>query len=144
VLVFPNWWRISDALAAQGVRVAPAALAAAEPHAKRKLDVPELVRHSNDEKRGLAYFNLVLEHAGLSPTAASDRALAELSAYHAEHNLWELVPDDVVPALERLRARVGRLVVVSNANGRLHAMLERMGLARYFDVMLDSHVEGVE
>jgi HAD superfamily hydrolase (TIGR01549 family) len=144
VLVFPNWRRIAAALAAQGVEVAPAALAAAEPHAKRRLDVPDLIRHSNDKQRGWTYFNLVLEHAGIARSPASDRALEELHAYHAEHNLWELVPADVLPALERLRARVGRLVVVSNANGRLHAVLERMGLARFFDVMLDSHLEGVE
>jgi HAD superfamily hydrolase (TIGR01549 family) len=144
VLVFPNWQRIADALAAQGVPAAPAALAAAEPHAKRRLDVPDQIRHSNDKERGFTYFNLVLEHAGIARSRATDRALDELHAYHAEHNLWELVPADVVPALERLRARVARLVVVSNANGRLHVMLERMGLARFFDVVLDSHLEGVE
>ena len=86
----------------------------------------------------------MLEHAGIAPSPATDAALAELSAYHAAHNLWELVPEGVVPALERLRARVPRLVVVSNANGRLHVVMERLGLARFFDVMLDSHLEGVE
>lgn len=35
VLLFPNWLRISDALAQHGVTVDPGTLAAAEPHAKR-------------------------------------------------------------------------------------------------------------
>lgn len=144
VLVNPNWHRISDALAAHGVRVAPGALADAEPRAKHGLDVPDLIRHSNDSQRGWTYFNLVLEHAGIAPSPATDAALAQLQAYHAVHNLWELVPEGVVPALERLCARVPRLVVVSNANGRLHVVMERLGLARFFDVMLDSHLEGVE
>ncbi len=144
MLVFPNWQRVSAALAAHGVEVTPAALAAAEPHAKRVLDVPEQVRHSNDSQRGWTYFNLLLAQAGIDRSPATDRALEELHAYHAEHNLWELVPDDVVPALERLRRRAARMVVVSNANGRLHVMLERLGLARFFDLMLDSQVEGVE
>jgi len=144
VLVNPNWQRISEALAARGVRVTPQVLAEAEPHAKRRLDVPDLIRHGNDSQRGWTYFNLVLEHAGIARSPASDAALAELQAYHAVHNLWELVPEGVVPALERLRARVPRLVVVSNANGRLHVVMERLGLARFFDVMLDSHLEGVE
>lgn len=144
VLVVPNWQRISDALSAHGVRVAPAALAAAEPHAKRRVDVPDLVRHGNDSERGWAYFNLVLEHAGVARSPETDGALEELQAYHAAHNLWELVPDGVVPALVRLRALVPRLVVVSNANGLLSAVMERLGLARFFDVMLDSEVEGVE
>jgi len=144
VLVFPNWQRVSAALAAHGVQITPAALAAAEPHAKRVLDVPEQVRHGNDSERGWTYFNLLLAQAGIPRSAATDRALEELHAYHAEHNLWELVPDGVVPALERLRRRAARMVVVSNANGRLHVMMERLGLARFFDLMLDSQLEGVE
>ena len=144
VIVFPNWTRISQALLARGVSVTPEALAAAEPHAKLRLDVPHLVAHSNDAQRGWHYFNLVLEHAGIARSAATDAALEELHAYHAVHNLWELVPEDVPAALEQLRALAPRMVVVSNANGRLHVMMERLGLARFFDVMLDSHLEGVE
>ena len=144
VLVFPNWRRISETLAARGVHVAPDALAAAEPLAKRELDVQKLVRHSNDAQRGWSYFNLVLRHAGVALGDATDAALGELHAYHSSHNLWELVPEHVPVALQRLRARVARMVVVSNANGRLHVVMERLGLARYFDVMLDSHLEGVE
>ena len=37
-----------------------------------------------------------------------------------------------------------KLVVVSNANGKLKVLFERLGLARRFDVMLDSFEEGVE
>lgn len=144
VVLFPNWVRISEALLAREVRVAPEALAAAEPLAKRRLDVPEQVRHTNDSQRGWSYFNLVLEHAGIARSEATDAALEELHAYHAVHNLWELVPPDVVPALRRLRGLARTLVVVSNANGRLHAVMERLGLAGFFDVMLDSHLEGVE
>jgi len=144
VLVFPNWRRISETLAARGVAVTPDALAAAEPLAKRELDVQNLVRHSNDAQRGWSYFNLVLRHAGVALSDATDAALVELHAYHSSHNLWELVPEHVPHALQRLRARVSRMVVVSNANGRLHVVMERLGLARYFDVMLDSQLEGVE
>jgi HAD superfamily hydrolase (TIGR01549 family) len=143
VLVFPGWGRISAALAARGVKVSPEALAAAEPHAKRRMDV-ERVQRSNDVQRGWEYFDLVLEHARVARSPATDAALEELHAYHSQHNLWELVPDDVVPALTRLRARVRRMLVVSNSNGRLRVKMERLGLARFFDVMLDSHEEGVE
>jgi FMN phosphatase YigB (HAD superfamily) len=75
----------------------------------------------------------VLEHAAIARSPATDAALEELHAYHAVHNLWELVPEAVVPALQRLRALVPRLVVVSNANGRLHVVMERLGLAPFFD-----------
>ena len=54
------------------------------------------------------------------------------------------MPPGVVPALAALRSHGLRLTVVSNANGRLCQMFERVGLAGAVDCMLDSHDEGVE
>ena len=68
----------------------------------------------------------------------------ELNAYHRQFNLWETVPDEVPPALAALRARGLRLVVVSNANGTLLSAFTRLGLAAAFDVIFDSHVDGIE
>ena len=144
VMVFPNWTRVSEALAHRDVLVTSDALAVAEFRAKRRLDLGETINATDDSQRGWLYFNLTLEEAGIARTAATDAALAELRAYHSRENLWESVPADVVPTLEELRAKGKRLVVVSNANGRLHVMLERLGLARFFDHVLDSQVEGVE
>jgi hypothetical protein len=44
VLVNPNWDRVSETLARHGVDVAAAALAAAEPHAKRRIDTGDTIR----------------------------------------------------------------------------------------------------
>ena len=71
-------------------------------------------------------------------------ALADVSAYHRTHNLWEISPGFVMPALRTLRSDGYKLVVVSNANGTLHRLFERLGLTSMFDVILDSEVEGVE
>jgi HAD superfamily hydrolase (TIGR01549 family) len=144
VLVFPSWTRVSAALAARGTFISPAALAAADHHARRELDAPAAVAATNDAQRGWLYFNLVLKHAGQPLSEATDAALAELKAYHAVHNLWELVAEGAPEALRLLRERGLKLVVVSNANGRLRSMMERLGLAPLVDVMLDSHEEGVE
>ena len=144
VLVFPNWTRVSDALGRQGTHVDAETLASAEPRAKLKLDLGDIVHGTTDTQRGWLYFNLILEQAGVPVTAATDAALAELHRYHAEENLWELVPDDVVPALARLRALGLQLVVVSNANGRLRHAFTRLGLADKIDVLFDSFEEGVE
>ena len=144
VLVFPNWLRVSAALAARGVHVAPEALAGAEPFAKRRLDDTSTIQVTNDAGRGWLYFNLILEELGVDRSAATDAALAELHAYHEASNLWELVPKGVLPALSALRDRGLHLTVVSNANGRLAALLERVNLAASFDCVLDSHDEGVE
>jgi len=144
VLVWPNWTRVSEALARQGVRVDADVLAAAEPAAKKRLDTGATVQATNDQQRGWTYFNLILEQAGIPLSHDTAVALAELNAYHQHANLWELVPAEVRPALAALRARGLRLVVVSNANGRLHHLFERIGLLDAFDYVFDSHREGIE
>ena len=144
VLVFPNWERVSAALARQGVDVAAQALAGAEPKAKRRLDLKSLIQETSDAQRGWQFFNLILLEAGVPLSPATDVALADLRAYHDNQNLWEFVPPDVEPALERLRVLGLKLVVVSNANGRLRHPFDRVGLSKRVDVLLDSFEEGVE
>jgi putative hydrolase of the HAD superfamily len=87
---------------------------------------------------------MVLELAGVTPGDALVAAVRELRTYHAENNLWESVPGDVAPALERLSGLGLKLVVVSNANGVLHRAFDRLGLTRYFHCICDSFLDGVE
>jgi putative hydrolase of the HAD superfamily len=144
VLVNPNWTRVSEALARHGVEVGAAALARAEPHAKRRIDTGETIKATTDQQRGWTYFNLVLTEAGVALGDATAAALDELHTYHQTYNLWETVPDEVLPSLAALRAAGLRLVVLSNANGTLHRAFDRLGLTASFDVIFDSFHEGVE
>jgi len=144
VLVLPNWSRVSETLARFGVAVPAAALADADPRAKKRLDNGEIIQATNDHQRGWTYFNLVLTEAGIALSTATADALADLHVYHQTSNLWETVPDEVRPALATLRARGHRLVVVSNANGRLRHLFERVGLIEDVDALFDSCDEGVE
>lgn len=145
VLVFPNWARVADVLARHGVAAEARALAAAEPHAKHEMDVaPGIAAAKTDQQRGWVYFNLVLRYAGLRQSDATDAALDDLHAYHQRLNLWEFVPDGVPPALDALRALGFKLVVVSNANGKLRELFDRIGLTPRVDLLFDSYEEGVE
>jgi len=144
VLVNPNWHRVSDALARRGVHVQAERMAEAEPLAKKRIDTGDTIRATNDQQRGWTYFNLVLTEAGVELSDATAAALAELHTYHQTYNLWETVPDEVLPSLAALRASGRRLVVLSNANGTLHRAFDRLGLTASFDVIFDSHQEGVE
>jgi len=144
VLIFPNWTRISDALARQGISVEASALAAAEPHARLVLDDQKVVGATNDASRGWLFFDLILERAGITLSESTKAALAELHEYHVANNLWELVPDGVRPALTAMREHGLTLTIVSNANGTLRAHLARIGLDRYVDCVLDSCDEQVE
>jgi len=144
VLVNPNWSRVSDALGRHGVTVSSARLADAEPRAKKRLDTGETIQATTDQQRGWTYFNLVLTEAGVTLGDDTAAALDELQTYHQTHNLWETVPDEVLPSLAALRAAGLRLVVLSNANGTLHRAFARLGLTGSFDVIFDSFREGVE
>ena len=144
VLVFPNFERISDTFARHGIRVSPDALRAADPHGRFAVDTADHVAVMNDADRGSMHFRVMFERAGIPADAPVAKALDELWSYHSAHNLWEYVPPDVAPALERLAAGGVTLAIGSNANGIIHRVFERAGLRRYFSVICDSQVEGVE
>jgi putative hydrolase of the HAD superfamily len=144
VLVYPDWGRVSRMLDRHGIGVSAAGLAAADPRAKRRLDCEADFHGTADRDRAVMYFRLVLEEAGVAASPSIDAAILDVCADHGRQNLWEHVPHDVVPALERLRRLGLRLVVVSNSNGTLRAMLQTLGLARHLDGVIDSHEEGVE
>jgi putative hydrolase of the HAD superfamily len=144
VLVNPNWVRVSAVLKEHGVEVAADRLAAAEPRAKRRLDSGATIQATNDAQRGWTYFNFVFAEAGVAMSDVAHAAMQELHRYHQEFNLWEAVPDEVRPALAGLRACGFKLVVLSNANGTLHRMFARLGLASAFDALFDSCDEGIE
>jgi HAD superfamily hydrolase (TIGR01549 family) len=144
VLVFPNFERISDTFARHGIRVSAEALRAADPRARFAVDTEERVALMTDADRGSLYFRIMFERAGVPADAPLDGVFSELWSYHSEHNLWEYVPPDVIPALERLAGTGLPLAIGSNANGTIHRAFERSGLRRYFSVICDSQVEGVE
>ena len=144
VLVCPNWQRAAATLARHGVQVSADALAAAEPAVKRQLDVAPTIRTTNDEQRGFLYFDLILKRAGVTPTPGTVAALAELKTYHDAENTWDSMPDDVLPALARLRATGTQVVVVSNTSSTLRRAFDRLGLTPMVDLLVASAEENVE
>jgi putative hydrolase of the HAD superfamily len=144
VLVRPDFKRVAAALGRRGVAVEAGVLRAAEARVKKEIDQPPGEGTATDEERGWVYFNLLLRHAGVARSPATDAALAELKEWHDRHCLWDEVPIGVGPALERLHGAGLRLAVISNANGTVRRLLERLGFLGFFDQVLDSAVEGVE
>jgi putative hydrolase of the HAD superfamily len=145
VLIEPDWTRIAAILARHGIAVAPGALAAADPAAKRELDRPAVIDATDDRKRAAMYYRTVLARAGARRTEAQeDAATAALVAEHALRNLWSVVPPGVRESLARLRAAGTRLVVVSNANGKIREHFEGIDFASPFDHVIDSGVLGIE
>jgi putative hydrolase of the HAD superfamily len=144
VLVRPSFARVAEALRARGVDADPAALAAADPRVRKALDRPPSPGFATDAERGWHYFNLVLGEAGIARSPATDAALEEVKAWHDRYCLWEDVIEGVRPSLQRFRAAGLRLAAVSNANGTVRVLFDRLGFTPLFEVVLDSRVEGVE
>jgi putative hydrolase of the HAD superfamily len=102
----------------------------------------EVRQHGRWHRDGMAaYFPEIAERLGL-PGAAGADVLAE----HARRpeGLWCVPDPDAVAVLAELRARGFRLGVISNADGRVRDQLARAGLARWFEVVVDSAEAGVQ
>ena len=138
-LVTPNFERMAGEYAADGVTVTAAALEHAEAEVRLAVERPDFVRSHADP--WLAFMHDIARFAGVSdpPRAAFER----LRAYHDATNLWECVIDGTEAALATLAERY-RLGVVSNANGTVRKKLERVGLGRFFETVVDSAEEGIE
>ena len=90
-----------------------------------------------------SYFGTALRALGV-PNAAMQPILDALQAHNQEECLWRVVEPDTADVLTALRARGLTLAVISNADGRIEADLERYGLRPHFATVVDSYVVGVE
>lgn len=75
--------------------------------------------------------------AGLTPQAGEPELFHALWTRFTEPEAWHVFPD-VLPCLETLAAAGIRLAVLSNWDGRLGPLLERLDLARHFEVIVVS------
>ncbi len=145
VLVRPNWARVARVCETHGFPVELQALDRNELDVMCELDDPRQIGSTNDDDRVSVFFHRVLERsAGSGDPRQRSVAVAELKRIHDAENLWESIPEDVLPALQRLRASGLRLVVLSNANGTVRTKLERLGMLDWFEHVVDSGEEGIE
>ena len=90
-----------------------------------------------------AFFLGMLEAAHI-PNEVAVRAFDDVRDYHRTEHLWNRALPGMPEALGELAARGYRLAVVSNSDGRADALLARLGLAKSFEFVVDSHDVGVE
>ena len=94
------------------------------------------------------WFRFVTGTLAHTPGAPRDdafaaRALTPLREAFRDPAAWQ-VYDDVIPVLASLRDDGARLAIVSNWDSGLPSLLERLGLAGWFDAVVVSHLEGME
>lgn len=137
-LVMPNFRRMAQEFEADGISVTAAALATGEALARLDFERGDFVRSHTDP--WISFMQDITRRAGVSYAPA---AYERLRAYHDTENLWEDVIEGTHAALDALRSRY-RLGVVSNANGTVKHLFRRLGLADYFETIVDSGEAGVE
>ena len=140
-VVFLDMEAVAGVARDEGVVVEAARLAEVEGAAKRIYE-RRLTEGGSHESGWRLYLTTLLAEAGV-PEARAAALIDPLRAAHDELNLWRRVPDDLSGALERARALGLRLGVVSNSEGKLEALFERVGLGGAFEVVVDSAREGI-
>ncbi len=149
VVIFMDHARIARIVAGEGVHVTGEALSRAEGDAKRLTDAGEgefPTWEFEDRPGGRGWGRMI---GTMLAAAGIDRArvpslLATLWKHHMELNLWWLVPDGFGDAMDAVRAAGVKVVLVSNAEGKHHELFASLGIAKHFDLLVDSGSVGVE
>ena len=142
-LVFPDPVRIREVLAVHGTEVSEEVFREAEREARLALSLAMgrgVTGHEDQFWRD--YFTTIFRGAGV-PEAAVVTVGDALKALHATDHLWTHVDEGTEEALVALREAGYRLGVVSNADGRVEALLDRRGLSALVEFVIDSQVVGV-
>lgn len=85
----------------------------------------------------------ILARAGV-PATALPALIEAIWESHVDHNLWSLVPDGFSASLQKLRRAGVKTAIVSNSEGMLDRLFEKLGIAGDFDAVIDSGKVGVE
>lgn len=149
-LLFPRLDVVAQAITELGYPATVEDLQAAERAGKARLDEwlwPQIRRQQLPSSVDFYYWGESLGHL-LShlqvPDGERAAVLREISAQFHEINLWSHVEPSTAPYLRALGARGYYLGVISNSIGTMEQQLGRLGLAQYFQTILDSAVVGVE
>lgn len=148
-VIFLDHARVARIGAGLGVHLEVDALIRAEGEAKRLQEQGKLlqVEWSHRAAPGAAGWSATTATFLVLAGAPEARIAELLDAYWREHvrfNLWSLVPDDLAPALARVRAAGVKVAVISNSEGMLAELFEALGILRCFDRVVDSGIAGVE
>jgi putative hydrolase of the HAD superfamily len=140
-LVFFDGAAVAEQLAANGELVAADRLNAALAPAKRGYQAR--MRFGDSHEDGWhALMADVLVLSGVREARARE-LVPELRRAQDDFNFWRRVPDGTPEALARVREAGIRLAVISNSEGKLESLFERVGLGGLFEAVVDSHFEGV-
>lgn len=143
-LVFADVERMAALLRAVGTDTDGPRVRAAEREARRGLH-RALGSDGRDTEPTVwrDYFAGIFQGTGV-PSERVEEASRLLREAHAADHLWTHVMDGTADVLRTLAGAGYRLGVISNADGRMEALLEKVGLRAHFELVVDSDVVGME
>lgn len=136
-------WMAED-LARHGFATDPATLRRAEIAGRRAYDASTAAAARPGARGDVrAYFGGTLAAAGL-PEPMRAPAAERFLVREQDHGLWCRPMEGARAALDALEAMGLRLAVVSNSDGRAERHLDRAGMMRGIEFVVDSHLVGIE
>jgi HAD superfamily hydrolase (TIGR01549 family) len=148
-VIFLDHPRISAWLGEQGYSVTADALVRSEGEAKRRQEREGLLQvdwKGRQAPGALGWGGMLgttMLGAGV-PERALATLLPPLWKEHVRWNLYSRVPEGLVPALEAVRARGVPVAIISNSEGMLETLFDKLGILACFDAIFDSSRLGFE
>lgn len=149
-LIYPRISELAEDLTRRGYPATVEDFAAAERVGKARLEewLWPLIRRREyparaDHHYWLAYLKALVERIG-APECQHEPLMRTLAERFRDITIWSRVFPETASVLERLRARRYYLGVISNSIGTIGEQLARVGLAQYFENIIDSANVGVE
>ena len=143
-LIYIDPVRVVGLLDAAGVSVDLETFRTAEVEARRALQEHVHAGHTGTEPEvWRPYFAALLAGVGVSGERMQD-VTERIRREHARAHLWTYPAPGTQDVLRQLSDEGYRLAVISNADGRVRSVLEQVGLAPFFEFVLDSADVGIE
>lgn len=144
-LLMLDFERIASVFRQRGSAVPLEAIIRADYEIKRRLDAALDGRDVgvSEVTGGRSYFEELMQVVPVEPDRAAS-VLAELQELDRRQLLWAKVLPETPGVLRFLREAGYRLGVISNSDGTVERKLQEVGLAPFFETIVDSAVVGVE
>ncbi len=144
-LVRMDYRFLAETLESLAVRTTPGEVEMAECRARAEVDtLVALGLSTESEEVRRRYFSEIFTSCGGEGDAAFADFFNRVWDRSTEGGLFVSVPNGVFRALNLLAATKRPLGVISNSDGTVRALLERLDLAHRFDFIVDSGVVGFE
>lgn len=138
-LLFPNRERIHVPLVARGLKPDPELLVHLERRTKNQFDTMMTTNGSTDHSFWWMFYTQLLSEIGLNDESVRDQLVSGIR----DSGNWDIIRPGTAEHLREIGKRF-RIAVISNADGRIDAVLRRCGIADCFLTITDSARVGYE